>query len=125
MTDESIIFKLCDQVRYKRLAAHNYLKHGHTEKVYENALRNRLRKSGLKVEQQYSLPVYDEDSSLLGDFYADLYVEDKLIVELKACRALNDDHIAQVLGYLRASNKKHGLLINFRAPKLQLKKLIL
>ena len=84
-----------------------------------------MRKSGLKVEQQYSLPVYDEDSSLLGDFYADLYVEDKLIVELKACRALNDDHIAQVLGYLRASNKKHGLLINFGAPKLQLKKLIL
>ena len=53
MTDENLIFELCDQIRKTSLAAHNYLKHGHAEKVYENALRNRLRKSDLKVEQQY------------------------------------------------------------------------
>ena len=79
----------------------------------------------MKVEQQQALQVCDEDGTVLGDYYADLFVEDCLIVELKACKALANEHIAQVLGYLRASNHRDALLINFGSPKLEIKKLIL
>jgi GxxExxY protein len=69
--------------------------------------------------------VLDEDSTLLGHLSADLFVARKLVVEVKACRSLVDEHIAQLLGYLRASRIEHGLLINFGSPKLQIKKYIL
>jgi len=61
----------------------------------------------------------------LGDFYADLFKENKLIVELKACKTIVDEHVAQLLGYLRGSGIEHGLLINFGAPKLQIKNYIM
>jgi len=60
-----------------------------------------------------------------GEYFADLFVENKLIVELKACRALAPEHTAQLLGYLRACRIEHGLLINFGAPKLEIKKYVL
>jgi GxxExxY protein len=88
-------------------------------------LVHRLRKKGIEVEQQHPLSVYDEDGTLLGDFYADIFVNGKLIVELKACHAIVNEHIAQLLGYLRSSRIEHGLLINFGAPKLQIKKYVL
>ena len=119
------IMELCDTVRQIAYEIHCYLKNGHLEKVYENALSHRLSKLGLKVEQQFPLPVYDVDGFLLGDFYADLFVENCLIIELKACRALCDEHTAQLLGYLRTSRIEHGLLINFGAPKFQIRKYIL
>jgi len=93
------------------------------EKVYENSLRNRLRKQGIAVEQQFPLQVFDEDGSCVGDYLADLFVDGSLILELKACDDLCDVHIAQLLGYLRASGIEHGMLINFGAPKLQVRKL--
>lgn len=117
--------QLCDVVRVTSLAIHNYHRSGHLEKIYENALAHRLRKKGLQVKQQHPLTVYDEDGTVLGDFYADLFVEDCLIVELKACRALASEHVAQLLGYLRASRLEHGLLVNFGAPRLQINKYIL
>ena len=119
------IMKLCDIVRETGYAAHRYLRNGHNEKVYENSLTNRLRKQGLKVIQQHPLSVFDEDGTLLGAFYADLFVEDRLIVELKAVRYASDEHVAQLLGYLRASRIEHGLLINFGAPRFQIKKYIM
>jgi len=84
-----------------------------------------LKKNGIKVEQQYPLSVYDEDGTLLGDFYTDLFVEGRLIVEIKACKTLANEHIAQLLGYLRASRIEDGLLINFGAQKLQINKYVL
>ncbi len=119
------IMQLCDLVRQTEYAAHRYLRNGHVEKVYENSLANRLRKHGLHVLQQHPLHVFDEDGTLLGDFYADLFVENRLIVELKAVRSMIDEHIAQLLGYLRASRVEHGLLVNFGAPKYQIRKFIL
>jgi len=62
---------------------------------------------------------------LLGHFCADLFVANRLVVEIKACRGLIDEHVAQLLSYLRASRIEHGLLINFDGPKLQIKKYIL
>lgn len=117
--------ELCDRVRQTAFDLHIFLRHGHLEKVYENGLAHRLRKAGLLVEQQCPLKVVDEDGTVLGDYYADLFIEGHLIIELKACKGLADEHIAQVLGYLRASGHRHALLINFGAPKIQIKKLIL
>lgn len=122
MRGKDNIFELCDVIRETSFALHQYLRHGHLEKVYENGLAYRLRKVQLKVEQQYPLKVYDEDSTVLGEYFADLFVESKLIVELKACKALAPEHTAQLLGYLRACHIEHGLLINFGAPRLEIKK---
>ena len=119
------IFELCDRVRETSLALHAYLKHGHLEKVYENGLAYRLRKIGLKVVQQSPLVVYDEDGTVLGEYIADLLIEDSLIAELKACRTIAPEHTAQLLGYLRACRMEHGLLINFGAPIFEIKKYIL
>jgi len=116
---------LCDIVRQTSFNIHVYLKSGHLEKVYENALAHRLRKQGLRALQQHPLKVYNEDGTELGDYYADLYVEDCLIVELKAVRAIADEHIAQILGYLRCARVETGLLINFGAPKLSVKKYLM
>ena len=116
--------KLCDIVRETSFAVHKYLRHGHLEKVYENALAHRLRKQSIKAEQQYPLKVYDEDGTIIGDYFTDILIDDRLVVELKACRIIADEHIAQILGYLRASKIEHGLLINFGSPKLQIKKYI-
>jgi GxxExxY protein len=98
--------------------------HGHLEKVYENALAHRLLKAGLAVEQQRPIQVYDEDGTLIGDYYADLLIEGVLIVELKTAKALAPEHEAQILGYLRASRIEHGLLINFGAFKFEIRKFI-
>jgi len=119
------INQLCDLVRETSFSIHRYHRHGHLEKIYENALAHRLRKLGLKVEQQHLLRVYDEDGTLLGDYFADLLIEDQLIVELKAIRTIADEHVAQILGYLRSSRIETGLLINFGAPVLQIKKYLM
>ena len=119
------INQLCDIVRETSFAIHRYHRHGHLEKIYENALAHRLRKLGIEVKQQHPLFVYDEDGTLLGEFYADLFVENQLIVELKAVRAVVDEHVAQILGYLRSARIETGLLINFGAPVLHVKKYLM
>lgn len=119
------VFELCDLVRETAFPIHKYHRHGHLEKVYENALAHRLRKAGLQVVQQAPLVVYDEDGTVIGDYKADLLIEKSIIVELKACNSICDDHVAQLLGYLRSSRVEHSLLINFGAPKFYIKKYIL
>lgn len=119
------INELCDIVRQTSFDIHCYHRNGHLEKIYENALANRLRKQGLKVEQQFSLKVYDEDGTLLGDYFADLFIEGCLIVELKAVRSIAEEHIAQILGYLRSARIETGLLINFGTSRLYVKKYLM
>lgn len=119
------VFELCDIVRETGFAIHQYLRNGHLEKVYRNAMTHRLRKLGLDVVPEHPLAVYDQDGTELGTFAADLFVEGILIVELKAVRATVDDHVAQLLGYLRCSRMEHGLLISFGAPRFYIKKYIL
>ena len=77
--------------------------------------------NGHQVEQQQEVRVFDEDGTLLGYLKADLLIENRLICEIKGCRALVDEHVAQLLGYLRASRIEHGLLINFGAPRLEIR----
>ena len=119
------INQLCDIVRETSFAIHCYHRNGHLEKIYENALVHRLRKQGIEVKQQHPLSVRDEDGTILGEFFADLFVEGRLIVELKAARRVAEEHIAQLLGYLRSGSIETGLLINFGSPRLHVKKYLM
>jgi len=125
MKTEKEIFELVDRIREISFALHGYLRHGHLEKVYENGLAHRGRKTGIELEQQYPLKVYDEDGTVLGEYVADLFAEKSLLVELKAVKRLAEEHTAQLLGYMRACRVEHGLLINFGASRLEIRKYIL
>ena len=116
--------ELCNTIREIAYAIHFYLGHGHMEKVYENALAIRLKKAGLKIRQQHPVNVYDEGGALIGEYFVDLLVEDCLLLELKACQQLSNEHTVQILGYLKSTRIKDGLLINFGNYKFQIKKFI-
>jgi GxxExxY protein len=118
------ILTLCNIVRQTSFEIYGYLRSGHREQIYENALAHRLRKRGISVEQQQEVKVYDEDGTLLGCLRTDLLIDNRLICEIKGVRALVDEHTAQILGYLRAARIEHGLLINFGGPRLEVKKYI-
>ena len=95
---------------------------GFLEKVYENALTIALRMAGLEVQQQVHVAVHFEGQNV-GDYIGDILVEGRLLLELKACKALEDNHIAQCLNYLKATGIPTCLLINFGTPKPQIKRL--
>ena len=116
------IKELCDQVRQTAFNIHAYHAHGHLEKVYENALAHRLGKLGVAVKRQYPIQVLDEDGTIIGDYLADLFVENQLTVELKTAKALALEHEAQILGYLKSARIEHGLLINFGSFKFEIRK---
>jgi GxxExxY protein len=122
---EKDILGLCNVIRETSFQIHRFLRNGHRERIYENALVHRLQKQGISVVQQPEIRVFDEDGTVLGYLKADLLVETRLICEIKGAGTIVDEHIAQLLGYLRASRLEHGLLINFGAPRLQVRKLIL
>ena len=96
---------------------------GFLEKVYENALVHELRKTGLKVFQQHSIKVI-YDGIEVGDYIADLLVENYVLVELKAVKAIDDIHRAQCMNYLKATGHTVCLLINFGSPKLEVKRIV-
>jgi GxxExxY protein len=100
----------------------NGLGSGFVEKVYEHALLHELRKSGMQVVPQHPLRV-TYDGVVVGEFFADLLVQDTVLVELKAVSMLNNEHLAQALNYLRASGLPACLLLNFGRPKLELRRL--
>ncbi len=101
----------------------NTLGHGFLEKVYENALAYELRRCGLAVEQQKSIKVMYQ-GIVVGDYVADLLVEGQVLVELKTAKSLDDMHVAQCLNYLKASGIKVCLLLNFGAPKVQVRRIV-
>jgi GxxExxY protein len=102
----------------------NSLGVGFLEKVYENALAIEIRKTGLNVSQQTPISVF-YDGSVVGEFYTDLLVDEKVILELKASRSLDDSHTAQCMNYLKATGLKVCLLINFGKPKAEIKRVVL
>lgn len=122
MKDDPDLQELCQTVRQTAFEIQKFHGPGHLEKVYENALAHRLRKQGLMIEQQLPLSVRNEDGAILGEYFADLFVENQLIVELKAVRSLVGEHVAQILGYLRSAWVEHGLLINFGGAKFEIRK---
>ncbi|HHE39452.1 MAG TPA: GxxExxY protein, partial [Candidatus Cloacimonetes bacterium] len=84
-----------------------------------------LELSGYDIKQQFPVPVYFIDKVKIGDYFADLIVEDKIIIELKTVSTIDKIHFAQVKNYLKATDLRLGLLINFRASQLQFKRVIL
>jgi len=102
---------------------YNDLGYGFLEKVYENALKNEIEELGLKVKQQYPIKVIYNDK-IIGDYIADLLIEDKIIIELKTIEKLSKVHEAQILNYLKATKIRVRLLINFSLNKLEFKKLV-
>jgi len=104
--------ELTDKIIGTFYEVYNELGFGFLESVYENALVIALKTKGFKVEQQIAVPVWFRGQRV-GDFVADLLVEDKVILELKAVRTFDESHKAQLLNYLRATEIEVGLLLNF------------
>jgi len=99
---------------------YNKLGYGFLEKIYENAMIIEFRKEGIPAVPQSPIKVFYENE-IIGEYYADLLVEDKVLVEIKAVRSLADEHEAQLLNYLKATDIEVGLLLNF-GPKPQIKR---
>ncbi len=100
----------------------NTLGSGFVEKVYENAFTHELRKNGFEVQQQFPIEV-NYDGIVVGKFFADLLVDEIILVELKAVSNLDSNHIAQSLNYLRATGLETCLPINFGQPRIQVRNL--
>ncbi len=97
------------------LKVHRNLGYGLLESAYEECLFYELTKVGLKVEKQKALPLVYEEVKLDAGYRIDLFVENKLVIEIKSVESLNDLHLSQILTYLKLSNCKLGLLINFNS----------
>jgi GxxExxY protein len=116
------------QLSYEIMAAafevHNILGSGFLEKVYEKALLQELLQRGVKTEAQQKLRVLYKGKEI-GSYAADLVVDNKIIIELKAVENLSNIHQAQVLNYLKATGFKLGLLINFGKERVEYKRMVL
>lgn len=95
---------------------------GFLEKVYENALCIELRRASLNFEQQKGLTVF-YDGEAVGDYFADILVEGIVLLELKAMRAIEEAHQAQMLNYLKTTGLEIGLILNFGTPRLGIKRM--
>jgi GxxExxY protein len=101
----------------------NTLGAGFLEKVYENALVHELRKTGLVCAQQHKIQVFYDDT-VVGDYVADILVENTVLLELKAVKQLDEVHFAQCLNYLKATGLQVCLLINFGAPRVEIRRVV-
>ncbi len=115
--------KITENIILSAYKVSNMLGCGFLEKVYENALSIELVKQDFQVLQQAAL-VVQYDGVNVGDYYADMMVNSSVLVELKAVKQLNEIHIAQCLNYLKATNFKVCLLINFGNPKVEIKRVV-
>ena len=121
----------CEDIKYKELTdkiikifyrVYNKLGYGFLEKVYENAMMIEFKREGIPAVSQSAIKVFYEDE-IIGEYFADLLVDDKVIVEIKASKNLVVENEAQLLNYLKASDIEVGLLLNF-GPKPDIKRKI-
>jgi GxxExxY protein len=119
----------CQDIKYKALTekiikifykVYNTLGYGFLERIYENAMMIELKREDIPAFSQYAIKVFYEDE-IVGEYFADILVDDKVIVEIKATRNIALEHEAQLLNYLKATNKEVGLLLNF-GPKPEIKR---
>lgn len=118
---------LYEDLTYKIIGAamevHSELGYGYLEKVYENSLMVLFRKKNINADQQKPITVHFKNE-VVGEYFADILVENKIILELKSVEKLNNAHIAQTLNYLKATGMRLALLINFGKEKLEHKRLV-
>ncbi len=113
--------ELTEQIIKAFYKVYNTLGYGFLEKVYENALCIELKKCGFEVEKQKSISVYYDEIEV-GIYYADILVNNVVIIELKASEALAEEHAIQLVNYLKATNVEVGLLLNFgKKPEVKRK----
>jgi GxxExxY protein len=116
--------ELTQKILEASFAVHNALGAGFLEKVYSNALMLELRSMGLICNPEVAFKVRYKNV-IVGDYSADLVVESRVLVELKACTGLDSVHEAQILNYLKASGIRVGLLMNFGKPRLEYRRFVL
>lgn len=122
---ETLLYeKKTEKIRQAAYDVHQYFGIGFLEKVYENSLKYQLEKIGFRVEQQKAIPVRYIDDYQVGEYYADLLVDNEIIIELKVAKNLEKIHFSQLMHYLKATNLRLGLLINFGTSKLEYKRII-
>ena len=105
------------------MRVHSKLGYGFLEKVYENALMVLFRREGIEAKQQVPITVYFEEE-VVGNYYADILVEDKVILEIKSVENIIDAHIAQTLNYLKATGLRLAIILNFSKEKLKYKRIV-
>ena len=101
----------------------NTLGAGFLEKVYERALVAELRVRGIRAEAQVPLRVTYKGENV-GEYYIDILVDNKLVLELKCVQTLTDEHLAQTLNYLKGTGHSVALLINFQHPKVEWRRIV-
>ena len=121
--DEDRLNEITEAIIGAAFTVSNTLGSGFLEKVYENALALELRSLGLNTVQQAPIEVLYRQQCV-GEYFADLLVENSVIVELKAIQKLDPTHMAQVMNYLNATGFKIGLLLNFGQPRVEVKRLV-
>jgi GxxExxY protein len=115
--------ELSNKVIKAAFTVSNSLGVGFLEKVYENSLAHELRKAGFMVDQQKAIQIA-YDGAIVGDYIADILVEGKLLIEVKAVKALDDIHMAQCMNYLKATSMRLCMLLNFGKPRLEIKRIV-
>ena len=115
--------ELSERIIGAAIHVHRTLGPGFLEKIYEEALCHSFRRRGIRFARQHAIDVFF-DGVRVGDHQLDLFVENEMVVELKAVRAIEAAHFAKVRSYLRATNRQHGLILNFALPKLEIKRVI-
>ena len=105
------------------MRVHSKLGNGFLEKVYENALMVLFRREGIEAKQQAQITVYFEEE-VVGNYYADILVENRVILEIKSVEKIIDAHIAQTLNYLKATGLRLAIILNFSREKLEYKRIV-
>jgi GxxExxY protein len=114
---------LSGQIIHAAIAVQRALGPGFLESIYHNAMRVALKREGIDFETEAEVRIFYEDAEV-GIHYLDLLVDRQIVVELKAVRELEEVHYAQVQSYLKATGLGVGLLLNFNAPKLVIKRIV-
>ncbi|HHT9138341.1 MAG TPA: GxxExxY protein [Candidatus Wunengus sp. YC60] len=125
MDTNKILYKdLSYKIAGLAMQVHNKLGYGFLEKVYENALMVLFKREGIQAKQQAPITVYFEEE-VVGEYYADILVEDKIILELKAVEEIIDAHRSQILNYLKATRLQLAIILNFGKDRLESERFIL
>lgn len=124
MHDEKLLYKdLSYRIIGLAMEVHNELGQGFLEKVYENAMMVLLRKEGINTLQQAAI-VVKFLGEVVGDYYADILVDDKIVLDLKSVEKITDAHRAQALNYLKATGMELAIILNFGKEKLEYERLV-
>ncbi len=123
MKNQDYLNKISEKIIGCAFTVSNTLGSGFLEKVYQNALVIELLNEGLEVEKEKAITIFYQ-GKVVGEYFADILVNQQIIIETKAVQSLNEIHQAQLLNYLKATKLPLGLLINFGTPKVQIKRML-